>query len=532
MTRRILFNTEFSQHCTGYAKLTKEVMTRLHNNTNYELAELAAYCKPEDPRIFDVPWKIYPVLPADNDERGINEYNAHPTNSCGRHKWNHVLLDFLPTDCIDARDQWYKDFEHTSPFRPYYNLIWINPVDGTPQDVRWLQDAIDSDAVMTYTDWGKEVLQQHSNKIKYGGLFPLGVNFNDFFPIPNKKGLKKHFGFQEDVLVIGFVARNQYRKLFDDLLQCFANFLTNAPQDIAKKTFLYFHTSTLDLGWKFPQLLIEYGLGTKVLFTYYCKNCQQVYPSVYQDLTAICKHCGQPALAPPRPTDNLTEANLNLIYNFFDVHCLLSSNEGQGITGVESAACAIPSMVINYSGCEDMIKKIGAIPLKVDRLRREPELHRLIAVPDLNDLAQKFVDILSIPDSLRREIGFKQMLKCRQHYTWDIAVNNLINIIEQLPTKNWKSPLRFHQPQMFSEEQIKQMSPEQFVYFLYKNVVGMPEKFNTYEGMRKVHNLIMGYTGHKPDIRQYNNQMALHEALSENEYRNQWEMARKQKLGL
>ena len=528
---RILLNSEWSASKSGYGRISKEVLTRLLATDKYELAELASYCRPHDPRIADTPWKVYPVQPDPNNQADINEYNAHPVNQCGRHKFNHAILDFQATTVFDARDFWYKEYEHISPFREYYNLIWVNPVDGTPQDPRWISDSIDADALMTYTDWGQDVLKrQCGGKGKLAGVFPLGVNFQDFYPIPNKKALKEHFGFKDDSLIVGFVARNQPRKLFSDLLEAFTLFLSAAPKNLANLTYLYFHTKWPDNGTDLPKLLMEYGVGHKVLFTYYCKSCNHTFPSTYSDTKCACQQCGQFTAEMPSPNDNINEEQLNLIYNFFDVYAQFSLAEGFGLPVAEAAACAVPTMAINYAGMVDFIDRMGTIPLKIAQFRREHELNRLFAIPDIQDFVVKLTEILQLPDSLRRKIGFEQYQKCLKEFNWDIGVKRLMDIIDEMPIKNWASKQnRLFKPQVPVPQNL---TNEQYIHYLYHHVIGRPELFNRYEALRKIYGLTMEFTGAKHELKHYNREFALQDALGDNGWYNHWEQQRLEKFKL
>lgn len=531
MRHRILLNGEWSHGSSGYSKISKEVLNRLAATGKYELAEIACDCTPEEAENFEDPWKVYPIRPDKNDEEGIKEYGAHPANGFGRARFNPISLEFNQSINLDFRDFWYQEHEHISPYRRFFNNIWICPTDGIPLQNKWVDDLIDCEAIFSYTNWGAKVLKdQCGNKGNIVGSFHLGVNFEEFFPIWPKSQIKETFGFKSDSLVVGFVARNQYRKLFDDLFQAFVYFLQNAPERITSKTYLYLHTCWPDIGWDLPQLLMEYGISNKVLFTYYCRDCHNIFPSVYNDTLTICKHCGHPAATLPRVENAISEQQLNLIYNFFDVYIQLFTNEGFGIPCIESMAAACPTMTLNYSSTEDFIEDCGAIPLKVTRLRREPELGRLFAIPDIEDIAQKLTEILGLPDSIRRKIGFEQYQRCLLEYNWDSSVKKLMNVIDQMPIHNWADKnIRLRQPQLPIPDGL---TNEQYVKYLYGNIMGKPEFINTYRANKLLYSLTMGWTGEKPEFSTIDRGIALQHVLGDLEYYNHWEQMRKEKFNL
>lgn len=524
--KRILVNSEYSQNNSGYSRVAREILTRLHKSGKYEVAELACYCDPNDPSILDLPWQVFPVLPNQHNQEEINEYNSNPANPNGRHKFHHVVLDFLPDVILQYKDQWYDNFVHSSPLRRFYNVIWINPTDSLPLMPEWIDDAIDCDACFAYSDFGTEVLKRQCGNLgNIAGTFRLCADANLFHPIWNRGQVKDYFNYKKDSLIVGFVARNQYRKLFDEVLQSFAIFLEKAPKELTSRTHLYIHSGWPDFHIKFPQILSEYGIADKVLFTYYCKQCQNVSCSVYSDVTSVCRHCGGPASL-PKPTDPIPENKLNLIYNFFDMYVANFTNEGVGLPALEAMFCGVPTAVTNFSGAEDLVNICGAIPLKF-KLRREGELHRLFAVPDNADLVNKMTEILSLPNMIRKKIGFEQFLKARQNFSWDNELNKLMYVIDRLPEKDWGGPARIHKPNLNMPEDLQ---PEQYIWWLYNNVEGRPEAFNKYEGFKKVYQVTYGFTGDKPHFQIYNKQMALNEAIGNCEHKNYWETERVKRI--
>lgn len=529
----VLFNSEFSQSATGYGKMAKEVMTRLYNTDKYNLAEIAGYCEPNDPRIDNVPWKLYPTLPHRDNKEEILECNSHPQNPQGRWKFNLACLDFQPDINIMFRDAWYDSYIEFSPFRHLFHLLFWNPVDGIPLEPNWIAKAIESDSCFTYTEWGYKALKRATNnKGNIIGPMPLGVDPKVFYPIFNKVAVKEHFGFKSDTLVIGFVCRNQPRKLIAVLLESFTNFLLSSAPEISSKCFLYLHTAWPDLSWNIPQLLKDYGIGNKVLFTYQCKNCQAVYPTVYSDIGTVCMKCGCPSIGMSKSSDGVSDETMNYLYNFMDCYCQTASNEGLGIPAIEAIACTVPTLATDYSGTVDIINKAGAIPIKSMKLIREMEggSNRYISVPDVENLTKQIKEIMELPDSLRRSIGYKQYLKSKVWFTWDNATNILMKHIDTVPKKNWAvGPSRIHRPDLNTPNGL---SVEEYVWWLYHKVMGRPELYNSYKSLRLTYEIMFGISGDKPNFRQYNKDMALQDALGDLEYYNKWESERVKRFGV
>lgn len=531
----ILFLTEFSQSSSGYSKLAREVMSRLHNSSKYNLFELAGYCHEADERIEQAPWKIYTTMPHPSaGPEEMAEFNSHPDNSRGgRWKFNQCLLDCEPDIVFCSKDAWYEEFAHYFPFRNLYHLIWWNPVDGFPLEPEWIAAAVEADSCFTYTDWGYNILKEAcGNKGNIIGSMPLGVNTNDFYPIYNKAGVKEHFGFKPDTLITGFVARNQPRKLIAALIESFAKFLLQTTEDIKSKAFLYLHTSWPDMSWNIPQLLKDYGVGNRVLFTYQCNKCKAAYPTIYSDIGAVCAECGQSSAATARSSEGVNEQQMNYLYNFIDVYVQLSTNEGLGIPPVEAIACGVPTLVTDYSGTCEIIKYADAIPIPSLKLIREMESgsNRYLSLPNTDALACQLHELFSLPEDLRRVIGHKQYLKGKNRFNWDLTAKILMGHLDTLPKRNWRQgPVRIHKPNMNIPDNL---SPEQMVHFLYGEIIGRPELFYRFNALKQTYELIMQTQLNKPHFRHYTLDDAIRDALADNAFYNEWETRRAQKFGI
>ena len=96
---RILWCGEASFLNTGYAIYAKEILSRLYETDKYVIAELACYAGADNPQIKDSPWRIYPVLPCNQEEAGI--YASSQSYQFGEWRFDDVCLDFKPYVVID-----------------------------------------------------------------------------------------------------------------------------------------------------------------------------------------------------------------------------------------------------------------------------------------------------------------------------------------------------------------------------------------------------------------------------------------------
>ena len=243
---RILWCGESSFLNTGYAVYAKELLGRLHSSGKYEIAELACYAAQNDPKIHSVPWKLYPTLPINDNER--HDYATSSNAQFGEWRFDDICLDFKPDVVIDIRDWWMMEYQNRSPFRKFFKWVVMPTVDSEPQQEQYISTYLGADAVFTYSDFGKRVLENDSNgNIEVLDVCSPAANFDFLKPVSNKKEHKRMFGFLENVNIVGTVMRNQRRKLYPNLISTFRKLLDDNPQ-LQKNTFLYIHSSYPDVG--------------------------------------------------------------------------------------------------------------------------------------------------------------------------------------------------------------------------------------------------------------------------------------------
>tara|TARA_Y100001963_G_scaffold159549_1_gene263707 strand:+ start:6168 stop:7832 length:1665 start_codon:yes stop_codon:yes gene_type:complete len=448
---KILLCNEASFLFSGYGKYGKEVMSRLYDTGKYELAEFATYGRTNDPRDRGIPWTYYANAPSEKDPR-LQEYNNNPSNQFGEWRFERVLLDFKPDIVFDIRDFWMLGYQSWSPLRDYYHWAIMPTVDSAPQRPDWIDVFASADGVFTYSDWSGNVLKKESGgAISPVGTASPGVDIEVFKPVANKSAHKEQSGLLGDIKIIGTVMRNQKRKLFPDLFQAFRKFLDQCEQqgktELAKKTFLYLHTSYPDVGWDIPILLKEFGLGNKVLFTYLCKQTGQCFPSFFQGASMVSPFTKQHTAVFPSVVQGISEQQLRNIMCLFDVYVQYSICEGFGMPQVEAAACGVPVMSVDYSAMEDVVRNLNGQPIKVKRLFRELETGAYRAMPDNDDLAQSLLAFFSSPEPIRQRKGFKAREAAVNNYTWDHTAKAWENYFDSVELRKlqgqWNSSPRF-----------------------------------------------------------------------------------------
>lgn len=401
--KRILFCSEATYLNTGYATYTREILKYLSETNKYEIAELAAYGQPDDPRISSIPWKFYPVaLPRNASKEQHQAFSAKATNQFGEYVFENVCLDFMPDIVCDIRDFWMMDFEERSPFRKFFKWCIMPTVDAQPQARQWIATYQNADACLSYSDWSGDLLKKQSGgKINYIGSSPPSAH-PAYQPMQNVDEIKKKLGIDKDFKIIGTVMRNQRRKLYPDLFETFRKLLDSTND---KHLRLYCHTSYPDMGWDIPELLQQYNLSSKVLFTYVCTETKQPFASVFRGAKAESPYTKKLTSVLANVKQGLTYEQLAEIMNTFDVYVQYANSEGFGLPQVEAAACGIPVMSVDYSAMESVVRKLGGTPLPVKTLYKELETGCMRAVPDNDIAAKKLEEFFQIPKAMRKKTG-------------------------------------------------------------------------------------------------------------------------------
>lgn len=483
MKPRILFVGEASYLHTGYAVYTKEVLSRLFKTNKYDIMEFGIYGSRRDERITTVPWKFVGNLPNNSEEEAT--YNASPFNQFGEWKFEEVCLLHKPHLVINISDYWQHSYIGRSPLRKYFNWLWLATVDGIPQNPEWLGTYADCDGLMAYSDWGKQVLEENGLNVVCTASPSADSSF-----IPLDTGeLKKSLGF-EGYDIIGTIMRNQKRKLYPDLFQIFKQLLKKFP-----KTLLYCHVSYPDNGWDIPQLLLEHELSSRVLFTYVCRHCQNVFPSFYSDILTFCSNCRQNTAVLASSQFGVNEATLCRIINLFDVYVQHSISEGFGIPVVEAASAGIPVVCTDYSAMSDVVRKLGGEPIKVHKLSLEAETGRYMAVPDNQHCLELLERHLSLPNPLRTVKRVRTREAFETNYSWEATAAKYAAYIEELKISNiekkWNSSPQIFEP---ASQLPNNISNSEFAKWLILNVLGKPELLNSLMHLRLIRDLNVGFT--------------------------------------
>ena len=193
-----------------------------------------------------------------------------------------------------------------------------------------------------------EILYTKHN-VKNVIYIPMGVDTKVYYPLAIKEELKKRFKFENN-FVVGFVGKNQRRKMLPNLIKGFAKF-SKGKNDVK----LLLHTDIDNpSGWNLPCLIAKNEDEDK-----------EIQNPIAKIITT------NPNLDVFNRQKILPE-NMNEIYNLMDVYCQAVGGEGIGLPCFEAQSAGIPLMMTNYSSAIEVVSEEDLfIPVLEDKYGRK-----------------------------------------------------------------------------------------------------------------------------------------------------------------
>ena len=438
---------------SGFAVYKRNVLKGLNDCGLFDVAEVGYGGTIADrPK---VPWKYYPTAVMPDDPRH-QAYRSNPGNEYGVWRWEAIAVHYKPHIYLSMEDPW--QFSHTvmSPLKQFYRIVASPTVDSIPQRQDFLQMFREIDYLYAYTDWAKNYLNEMGLNCR--GSIGMGIDPELFKPL-DKAELRNKYKLPENAIIFGFVARNQLRKRFPELLKAFSIYLKSVPEDVAKRSYLLLHTSSPDAGWNLAQHLLENNVIHKVLFTYMCRTTGEVFITTYKDDRAYSPFSGELTAFLPNVVASPPERVLVEIYNLMDYYVQCANCEGFGSPMLEAAACNIPLIGTDYSAIGELVSRFGGICVKtLNNFDHNVMAYRSCINPE--DFAKAMVNILGTSVNSRELV--------LQRYTWTHVTDKFIEILDTAsnPVLPWNAPLR-----QYGIPPIKgDMSATQFVHALSSHI--------------------------------------------------------------
>ena len=429
---RILVCGDTSTGNTGLGRYKRDLLNGLNEAGRFQIAEFAHAGTIKDKH--KVPWQYYPIAPDPLNPKENEEYSKNSENAHGKWRYEKCLLHFKPHIVITPLDPWQMTCQAYSPLKPFYHLISSPTVDSAPAIPEYLDLFNQADTLITYSEFGFQTI----NSLKVANCISMGVDETIFVPVQNKKLHKQSMGLPADSIIFGFVARNNPRKRFPELLDAFKIFLEKNP-DKANNSFLCLHTTHPDKCWDFAAMLADKELYHKVYFSYKCTKTNKVFVSLFKDKVAESPY-GPAGNVDGRIINthniHITDDQLCRIYNLFDLYVHAATNEGFGVPIIEAAACNIPIAYIPYSAMEELGSKMGGIRIPFELTMNYSTKANVAYVNPVHlyDAMQRFIN---------NPISVNSRKTIKTEYTTKLFVERWISLIDSINIEDlWSAPYR------------------------------------------------------------------------------------------
>jgi hypothetical protein len=223
----------------------------------------------------------------------------------------------------------------------------------------------------------------------------------------------------QDAFIIGFVFRNQLRKLVNTQIEAYALFKKQNPE--IKNTFLYTHTHYGE-GWDIHRLCQQYGVDPKeVLCTYICKETKQYFIAPFHGQDIENPIIKKKTLVTCNVGLGVTDEQLNEIYNIFSLYSHPATSGACELPCVEAALTEKIVTTCAYSFGEDIIEyNKGSIPIKFT-FYTEHGTQFLKSQPSAYDLSRIFKKVYEMDAKKRRQMELDSRQWALDNYS--IAVN-------------------------------------------------------------------------------------------------------------
>lgn len=435
--KKVLFHSDFVLAKTGFGRAMKALLSYLYKTDKYEIHHLCCGVIDSAKELSFTPWKSYGTVPSDQSK--IQEIQKDPNlarlASYGAATLDKYISEIKPDIYIGVQDFWGLDYSiGKNWFKKINSCLWIT-LDSLPI----LPSAIKkANLIKNYWVWSN-FAEKALHKLGYNHVQTVHgpVDASNFYRLKDdeRKELRLRNNLPEDSFIIGFVFRNQLRKLVPNLMEGYKIWKDRHPE--IKNTYLLLHTSFSE-GWNIKAQADIHGVDTKeILTTYVCSKCGEYEVKSFDDRDfkfiknedgsvkidestkkpievnidngpKNCRFCGS------EKTQNTTnvglgcsEQQLNFVYNLMDVYVHPFTSGGQEIPIQEAKLTELVTLITNYScGEESCEPEACSLPLSWHKYI-EHGTEFIKASTDPTSIADQLDIFNSMSNKEKKEMGKK-----------------------------------------------------------------------------------------------------------------------------
>jgi glycosyltransferase involved in cell wall biosynthesis/transcriptional regulator with XRE-family HTH domain len=267
---RILWNAQTPSLQTGYAVVTRNILTRLAATNLFEIGCLAWHEPPapkpsyphEGLNAYRFPFKLFST----SETPELKENQRY-----GQGNFEEIVEWFKPDVVVYLGDLFMSTWINDCKLRDTFHLALYYPIDGAPIPMDWIINLKRADSAICMSRFGTHITAQQVGKPPI--YIPHGTNhkfWSEPYSLEEKVKLKKQYFGDPNVFVFGMVCRNQPRKNIPAFYEAFAYHSKGDPKHGIKghpNSRILIHSAAVDKGWHLPALAAEYGIAEKVFLT-------------------------------------------------------------------------------------------------------------------------------------------------------------------------------------------------------------------------------------------------------------------------
>ena len=270
------------------------------------------------------------------------------------------------------------------------------------------------DGVITFTSYWKNVVRELGLKKDIPCyFFPHGFDSKLYFPI-NKNLCRLYFNIPQDAFVILNLNRNQPRKRLDHTIIAYVNVVERhiKLEDENKKPLKLMIATTIKGFW----------------------NLIDIYKNELRRRN-IPEDIGMKYLSTIPKPQQLSDRDINILYNACDIGLNTCEGEGFGLCQFEHLAIGCPQVAANIGGFKEFLNNNNSILVEpkwnyyIDNVR--DGIGGMAEVSDPNDFADAIWKYYTNPDLIEKH-GKTGKKEITENYEWDIMVNILHQIIHKI----------------------------------------------------------------------------------------------------
>jgi glycosyltransferase involved in cell wall biosynthesis len=405
---------------TSFGRITRDLWKRLHETRKFQIIQHGWFHRQT---VADgaVPWDIIPTN-AGYDEEGnpiISDADRYGAKSLGR------VINRVRPDIVWSLADAYM-IEHLVPYQQQFGFklaLWV-PVDGEPYPTPFGGFLRGADRIYGITEWGADILststEQPAKNIYHG------VDTEIFKPIsPERRDKVRRAAlgakYTEDVKVIGFVGKNQFRKMPWNIypIQYYLRSGNWAYKEGVKAVKLGPYDRTRRKGERPATITRDWMPAKPIDARFWIHSYEQEEGINFRYEEEVWGQQGEVVYTGNlSPVKGLSDSEMNDLYNMFDVYASFSGGEGFGMPIIEAAAAGTPVVYTDYSGQAEVGERVGGVPVKQSGFIVEHGSGIERAITDIGDAVYQLYHMLTNPDKMPDSGSVRSL--AREHFDYDV----------------------------------------------------------------------------------------------------------------